>query len=882
VDTTNTSAAVAPDNFELWLSTLPKWLQTAAADVIVGQKMPDDAGIQVLVDLCIAETSGTPATFRSIPSGAFSIESAGPVVRLKAIDGAQGVNALSPKAKLDFGDQSIVVVYGENGTGKSGFSRLLKHARGGKSKRQLLTNVFDQNSPPQSATFHIDRAGVTTQVIWGAANGPAQELRHIHIFDTDAAVDYVGSKAEATYEPRRLRFLSALSTICDKVKAGIVARGDALPSRMPRLPEHLSITIVGKFLLSLKATTKVADIERTCALAPDHATDKAGLDDVLRRPDPQARLTEVQRQIARLKEQEVTLGQFDVSLSSDSASTLLTAKEAALLKRRAAITAAELVFERAPLKAVGDSTWRELWAAAKAYSTSVAYPGCSFPHTESGARCPLCQQALAADAAERLQAFDSFIQNTLVREAESAEKAVEALIRSLPTLPSEGDWRGRFSLFPTLEGAADEFLAAARKRIDCLKSATAVEELPPWGEEHLREALAERKGLLEEEVKLLTQAVTEAKRAELKARLFELEAKEWANINQAALKAEFARLNQAAALEKAERKAGTAPLTTKKKEIAEQELTNGYRERFATELRRLGGSRIKVAPKPLPAVKGKIEFTLGLNGAIGEVLPRDVLSEGESRIVGLATFLADVAVSGSKTPFVFDDPISSLDQEFEERVVTRLIELAAERQVIVFTHRLSLLTLITESVDAIEKRAKAAGEKPPVSCRTVALRRMGAHVGIPTETSLQEKKVESALTRLLDHRIPSIRKRQTTGDFEAYANELKSACSDFRILIERAVETELLDSVVVRFRRSVRTLNGFNRLARIGIDDCILLDNFMGKYSCYEHSQSPELPVAVPDVEDVASDIGILRDWVRSFEKKQPPRGPIPAVAAAP
>lgn len=877
--TTDTST---PDPFEQWLCTLPRWLQTAAADLLVRQKLPDDAEVRQLADLCIAETSAAPAAFRSVPAGSFSVEPAGPPLRLKAIEGAQGINAISPKSKLEFGEYSIVVVYGENGTGKSGFSRLLKHACSGKSKRQLLTNVFDPNSPAQSATFHIDRAGTPAQVNWSAASGSAQELRHVHIFDTEAAVDYVGSKAEATYEPRRLRFLSALVAICDKVKAVIAARREALPSRMPKLPDHLSTTAVGKFTVSLKATTKAAEVDRTCSLAPNHALEREALEEVLRRPDPQARLTEVQRQLARLKEQESEIATWDALLSDEAANGLFAAKEAATGKRRAATTAAELVFEQAPLKAVGDATWRELWSAARAYSTTRAYPGCEFPHTEPGARCPLCQQLLADEAAVRLKAFDEFIGNTLAKEAESAEKTLDALIRALPKLPSSGDWRARFSLFPALEASADEFLAGATARIDGMKVATSIAQLPPWGSELLRREVSAKEAALQDEAKLLSQAVTDAKRTELKARLLEFEASEWANVNSATLKNELVRLEQISALDKAERKTTTAPLTTKKKEISEQELTSGYRDRFTKELQRLGGGRIRVVPKPLPAAKGKIEFSLSLSGAAKEAVPRDVLSEGESRIVGLATFLADVAVSGSKTPFVFDDPISSLDQEFEERVVERLVELAGERQVIVFTHRLSLLTLMTETVDSLERRAKAAGEKPLVTCRTIALRRMAGHVGIPTETSIQEKKVESALTRLLDHRIPSIRKRQAAGDYDAYSNELKSVCSDFRILIERTVELELLDAVVVRFRRSVSTLKGFTRLARIGIDDCILLDNFMSKYSCYEHSQSPELPVPVPDVDDVANDLITLREWVRTFEKKQPPPTTARAAAAAP
>ena len=71
-----------------------------------------------------------------------------------------------------------------------------------------------------------------------------------------------------------------------------------------------------------------------------------------------------------------------------------------------------------------------------------------------------------------------------------------------------------------------------------------------------------------------------------------------------------------------------------------------------------------------------------------------VLSDGERRIVSLAAFLADVAEKPYAAPFLFDDPISSLDHDFEWYVANRLAELAKSRQVLVFTHRLSLIPLI--------------------------------------------------------------------------------------------------------------------------------------------------------------------------------------------
>lgn len=108
-----------------------------------------------------------------------------------------------------------------------------------------------------------------------------------------------------------------------------------------------------------------------------------------------------------------------------------------------------------------------------------------------------------------------------------------------------------------------------------------------------------------------------------------------------------------------------------------------------------------VIPKSKPQGKGVITFGLDLVDAKPGYTPEAILSEGETRIVALAAFLADTTGSNQLAPFIFDDPISSLDQDFEERVVARLIELSNTRQVIIFTHRLSLIALVEAAIKSI-------------------------------------------------------------------------------------------------------------------------------------------------------------------------------------
>ena len=134
-------------SFDTWLSTLPRWLQTGAADLLADQTPAVGERAGTLADLCIAEASKEPGAFKAVPAGAFDTPVAGRAVRLRRIHAVVGVNALDPTAALDFGDADMAVVYGHNGTGKSGFARLTKEAAEGRARSRIHPNVFAADAP---------------------------------------------------------------------------------------------------------------------------------------------------------------------------------------------------------------------------------------------------------------------------------------------------------------------------------------------------------------------------------------------------------------------------------------------------------------------------------------------------------------------------------------------------------------------------------------------------------------------------------------------------------------------------------------------------------------------------------------------------------------
>ena len=84
-----------------------------------------------------------------------------------------------------------------------------------------------------------------------------------------------------------------------------------------------------------------------------------------------------------------------------------------------------------PLENTGSEAWRKLWNAATVFSERDAYPDRSFPVTEHGSRCVLCQQELTSEGAQRFQRFRKFLESNRKDEYDRAAAAYGDAVNSL-------------------------------------------------------------------------------------------------------------------------------------------------------------------------------------------------------------------------------------------------------------------------------------------------------------------------------------------------------------------------------------------------------------------------------------------------------------------
>lgn len=848
----------------------PRWLQDAVCRLTMrGTLSVDD--IKHLTALCKFE-AGVPQdecepalVFQTMPKNCLKVTDSANSVRLESIGSVKDVNALAPRRPLEFGDKSLCVVYGGNGSGKSGYVRILKQMCGARGAILPYGNVFEGAPSEPSCEVRYILNGSQKSTVHALKDGSVPDLVGVSIYDTACADIYVNGENQVTYEPALLRLLRLLVDACDAVGTRLATEIASMPSALPLIPAEYADTEAAKWYSQLSHSTNHANIAAKCSWGPD---DDAALSDLTRRAketSPIDRAKALRKTKTRTEELAARIRTDREALSDATFDSLGNARMDAEVKRRVAADDAKKVFENA-LDGVANESWRLLWSAARNYSEQAAYKGYSFPYVGEGARCVLCQQPLDVVGAARMTEFERFVKGSLEASATAAEAALSEAIKKVPLAPADAELAALLDLAGVddnlLRSEVAAFYRDQSARAKIFLTTNDKSDLPPLPSVAVVEKLDALAAKLEADAMALDKDAQADQRATLKKSLAEVSARKWLSQQKTAILAEALRLSHVHLLEEAQRLTNTRWLSKTKTDLAEVVVSEALIQRFQTEITALRAAYVKVAIERTKTTKGQVFHQVKIAGAKKPAKTAEILSEGEFRIVSIAAFIADVVSKSSNATFIFDDPVSSLDQEFESATAERLVALSKDRQVIVFTHRLSMLSLIED-----------AAEKAKIEPSVVMLRRECWGVGEPDKTGRsQEKNPKKAINFLLNERLSKARKLLAQSGLAAYEVEAKALCSELRITLERIVEIDLLSDIVQRFRREVQTKGKIGNLAKITVADCEIIDKLMTKYSFQEHSQPLESPVTVPSPDELESDLKALAAWCDEFKKRTIPK----------
>jgi ABC-type cobalamin/Fe3+-siderophores transport system ATPase subunit len=856
---------MSPENDEVveWLMAQDEWLQEAALRLLQNSVLKKQDYDDLL--LILKKPPGTPVIRRKFPPIVGSAGEGSKEIQLRAIGPITGIDRLAPATPLDFGEKPLVVVYGSNGAGKSGYVRILKKASGKPNAVDLKSNVFAKPAGPKLCKFDYLLDGNSVSKQWDGDGDPVEDFLNIDIFDTPAARLYLESESEATYTPPAVELFEDLVKTAMHLNSLLNDEKEKIASKLPPLPANYMGTKVAEIYTKICPTSTPEELEKIKKWTPEDATAIDSLETRLKTEDPAAKATSKRKAKVQVESLKSALANAAKMLVPEELKRRATLKKDAETKRAAAVEGAKATVSTSEFEGIGTDTWKAMWSAAKAYSVGSAYPTQEFPVITDDSRCVLCHQSLDESSKARLKAFEAFVVSTLETTAMEAEKAWKDTLNNIPVRPSKEN------LITAIEASGLETptwlpkLETEWEKIGNALHALAKGEFPEVDLANTRSLHAEFSAEIEALEKDAVQLDADAKQFDRKKAQqdkTELDAKKWTSEQAAAIADEHARQKTLAQYAKWLGYTSTRGITLRSTIVANKYLTKGYVDRFNIELKNLGAGYISVELVKLPARQGKSKYKIQLSGltTIGSS-PNYILSDGEQRIVSLAAFLADSKANSQKAPFVFDDPISSLDYEFEKACVSRLIELSKTRQVIIFTHRLSLVSMVVDS--------------PEADSEEISIRSYQGVCGLPSTIKPYSGKPEKGLNALIEKHRQATKVFDEQG-FDAYEPLGRAICSEFRTIVEKSVEVILLDEIVLRFRKSVMTgdkkNNKLSKLLRIQHEDCDLIEDMMTRYSGFMHSHSDEFPIEVPSPKVIAEDLERMSTWFKTFKSRQIPK----------
>lgn len=837
-----------------WLKALKGWQTELAYRILTKAEITND---DILAIFSMVK-SNTAFTEKEFPNFVSIVESALPI-RLKAIEAISNIESLAPRNPLKFdASKNLIVIYGLNGTGKSGYTKIIKKATGKPRASQLKANVFNNSGQPSKCTFKYAVDGVEHSTEWHIDDAAIDDLSQIDVFDTKTGEGYLKEANTVTHTPTCISLFEALSKYYNIIGQKLNNEKALLIKDLPAIPSNIISTRSAIAYNSLKKSSTKTTLASILVWEEKDETAKKAIEDRLKEKDPAKVASEKRTFRSELDKIVNELKGALKLISEDSIIEISGLRTGAIDKRKIARDGAQILTGKSEIQGVGSLVWRSLWEAAKNYSLQEAYKGNAYPNIEVQSRCVLCHQLLDEEAKERLSSFDRYVNGALEAEAALAEKVYTDKIKALPVVLSkeiitlkcrasnlDSDWIEKIARLWEYIANGSEAIKKNETNIDDYK-------------ERANVIIAELESISALYGKIIIQLDTDAKlfdRVQAEKDLLELTAKKWCSEQEVKILAEIQRLKTIAQYDDLLSQATTNAITIQTNKVSKVLITDKYIKRFNEELVFLGANNIKVEIIKEGGGKGSVKHLIKLKD-VENVKPADILSEGEHRIITLAAFLADVTGGNNSNTFVFDDPISSLDQSYEEKIVKRLVELSQTRQVIVFTHRLSLLGQLN---------AKCESDKIQI----IGIRHENWGAGEIGDTQLFAKKTDKALNSIKNDKISKAKRIYKEQGYDEYYPHGKMLCSDIRIVVERIVECDFLADVVQRYRREVNTKGKIDNLVKIKKEDCLLINDYMTRYSYYEHSQPGETPVEIPEPSIIEADVDNLLAWLNEYNTRK-------------
>lgn len=785
-----------------WAAVLPRWQQELLRRLLKKSELsPND--VSQLAQSAVAEAEQQASTFSPLSIEDLpSVTADGDTTVLVAVRDLRNVNVLRPDQNLSFGPQ-LTIVYGDNAAGKSGYARVLKKVYRARVVDDILGDVrADTISPgtPQ-ATFVIKSVDGTERSLSWEEGRRLVEVGRFAVIDAACSVTYVrggalGVGPAGIDVPRR--FAEGVDLIKKQIGREAAA---ALPDK--RLLQQLeNESAAGRFVKALSSSISEADIASAATWDVHMASQLESAEKMLSEAHlqtPSARRQQLKSRLDAVESLNKRVGLWTLAVRPQELQAIWEAQAQFEDAEQALQDVERLADSDVPAEALRTSAWVELLRAATAFVRSIDSREAKKDEISIDGRCALCWQLLDDAAAARVARFQQHLAGTALEKREHAAEQRDTRLNRLRSIPDAiaAEDRALVAADEALLSALESLLAAVRSRRDlALEFALSRRPMPAFDnlEPGALQALTELEVTLRAQLSELPSSDTEAdlQVRELEQQVLELRTRESVSKSAEHIRDFVENMRKHQRLRNAENAINTRAASSKASELHSKHMTERYAALVDEELRELRFRR----RRPIlvqKTTKANVEVAPLVSAELKHIPAEKVFSEGERTAIALACFLAELRLGDDSSGLIFDDPISSLDHNIREHVARRIVAVAKQRQVIVFTHDLAFLADLREQAQKIQDVS--------VEFRTLTATDYAAGF-VEDDEPFGARSVKKRIVTL-KQLLASAERAARDGDIARLRSHGKEFYEALRSTWERFVEERLFAKVVQRLERNV-------------------------------------------------------------------------------
>lgn len=603
-------------------------------------------------------------------------------VQLQSLKHISGAFALCENQTINFSD-SITILYGLNGSGKSSYFKILHEIVGGILPKDILSNIYA--TTPQPLNIEIKYKTGTQNKIknWNKEQGVISDLANIKIFDSSYLNNYLDSHIidKSVVQPFGISLISYTVDKIDELKQRLLAELRQL--QVPNIDtSKFTEDLKQSFLNQIISQDQEKYLQNISQLNEEENNEKINL---------QSKLSELNDaninskiQILTSLSSEYTRIIQEITNTSTSLAAIESEINTALENQKKAKLQVEQIKQKIEIintiPGSDTSEWKNFIISANAYSEKMG-------NTQI---CPYCRQSLHEDAQKLLEAYVTFLSDksqSNLKEANNTIIRLENKIKSISIKFSASSAFDEDLTKKTLKNDTINFYYSIEKQkksiLDNIKNGIN-NNLCEYKYDKLINLLKEQNQNITSQIKSLQEEKEQKEtiKKQLQTSLDKLieresiffqhsKIKEWISI-QSQKKVLSSKINSI-------NTASISSLTGKAyKELVSQKLIDNFNIIFKSLF---NANSFDISLKEVSVNKGNAKTQLILANRHGV---HKILSEGEQKAVGLALFLAEIEVQKNQNPIIFDDPVTSLDHKIASNFADLLMKL--DNQIILFSH----------------------------------------------------------------------------------------------------------------------------------------------------------------------------------------------------